>query len=310
MQRTDESRGAYGEDPYGDAGHAYAYGYEYGGSVGTDTSTMSWDSVELAQWTHSEYSTHATGTDPHATGTHPYVAGPYPATTAWDSPHGDVLTVPPPEFDTGAPVPEPETPANESVRPVFVDSSGRRRRRVLRAARLLVIPAGGYVGLLISTMLGGPGIGSPFVPQPDSTSHRPVGCLHRSRGHVRAHRSAHQDHVPDLDRRSRPHLHPHPQGSCQRFVPPSREVIQGLDVTDRRRRNAPARRRNRTCRITPRTHWLLLSVRVPPGRRTPRPAVEPAADDLRQPALYDGLPQPSPYPGFRQPGPSKTPQLY
>ncbi|WP_217570083.1 hypothetical protein [Streptomyces sp. GbtcB7] len=169
MQRTDESRGAYGEDPYGDAGHAYAYGYEYGGSVGTDTGTMSWDSVELAQWTHSEYSTHATGTDPHATGTHPYVAGPYPATTAWDSPHGDVLTVPPPEFDTGAPVPEPETPANESVRPVFVDSSGRRRRRVLRAARLLVIPAGGYVALLISTMLGGPGISSPFVPQPDST---------------------------------------------------------------------------------------------------------------------------------------------
>ncbi|MFD9650549.1 hypothetical protein [Streptomyces mirabilis] len=153
----DASGGAYGEDPYGDAGHAYAYGYEYGGSVGTDTGTMSWDSVELAQWTHSEYSTHATGTDPHATGTHPYGAGPYPATTAaWGSPHGDVLTLPPPEFDTGAPVPEPETPANESVRPVFVDSSGRRRRRVLRAGRLLVIPAGGYVALLISTLLADP----------------------------------------------------------------------------------------------------------------------------------------------------------
>jgi hypothetical protein len=165
----DESGGAYGEDPYGDAGHAYAYGYAYGGSVGTDTGTISWDPVELARWTHSEYSTHATGTDPHATGTHPYVAGSDPATTAWGSPHGDVLTVPHPEFDTGAPIPEPETPANESVRPVFVDSSGRRRRLVLRAARLLVIPAGGYVALLISTMLGGPSISSPFVPRPDPT---------------------------------------------------------------------------------------------------------------------------------------------
>jgi cellulose synthase/poly-beta-1,6-N-acetylglucosamine synthase-like glycosyltransferase/peptidoglycan/xylan/chitin deacetylase (PgdA/CDA1 family) len=37
-------------------------------------------------------------------------------------------------------------------------------------------------------------------------------------------------------------------------------VIKGPDVTDRRCRNAPARRRNRTRRTTPRTHWLLLSV--------------------------------------------------
>jgi hypothetical protein len=159
-----EDGGAYGEDPYGDAGHAYAYGYEYGGSVDTDTGTMSWDPVELAQWTHPQYSTHATRTDPHAAG-----AGPDPSTTPWDSPHGDILTVPRPEFDTVAPLPEPETPVNESVRPVLVESSGRRRRRVPRAARLLLIPAGGYVALLISTMLGGPGIGSPFGPQPDST---------------------------------------------------------------------------------------------------------------------------------------------
>lgn len=55
------------------------------------------------------------------------------------------------------------------MRPVFVDSSGRRQRLVLRVARLLVIPAGGYVALLISTMLGGPGISAPFVPQPDTT---------------------------------------------------------------------------------------------------------------------------------------------
>ncbi|MFF7125967.1 hypothetical protein ACF07Y_18275 [Streptomyces sp. NPDC016566] len=85
------------------------------------------------------------------------------------TPHGDVLTVPSPD-----PVrPEPdgsdqhwsEPVRSESARPVFVDSSGRRQRRVLRAARLLVIPAGGYVALLISTMLGGPSISSPFVPQ-------------------------------------------------------------------------------------------------------------------------------------------------
>ncbi|MFE4749539.1 hypothetical protein ACFRIB_04480 [Streptomyces mirabilis] len=298
-----EDGGAYGEDPYGDAGHAYAYGHEYGGGVGTDTGTKSWDAVELAQWTLSEYSTHATWTDPLAAGARPYVAGPDPSTTAWDSPHGDVLTVPPPEFDTGAPISEPETPANESVRPVFVDSSGRRRRRVLRATRLLMIPAGGYVALLISTMLGGPGIGSPFGPQPDSThpatprgyrarrltrhwplrgdreSHRraaelrPCGAedprshrrLRHSCGHVRAHRGAHRDHVPDLARRS----HPHPQGSCHRLVPPSREVIQGPDVADRRLRDAPARQ--------------------PP---------------------YDGLPQATPHPEVWQPGPSETPQSY
>ena len=133
MQWTDYSGRAYGEDPYGGAGYAYAHGYEYGGS---------------AQW-------------------------------AQPDPHVDVLTVPPPDFGTAGPpapewdvpeaaMPEPAVPANESVRPVFVDSTGRRQRRVLRAARLLVIPAGGYVALLISTVLGGPIINSPFVPQPDS----------------------------------------------------------------------------------------------------------------------------------------------
>ncbi|MFF5014406.1 hypothetical protein [Streptomyces sp. NPDC001165] len=75
------------------------------------------------------------------------------------TPHGDVLTVPSPQ-----PVRSESVPP-EPARPVFVDSSGRRQRLVLRAARLLVIPAGGYVALLISTMLGGPSISSPFVPQ-------------------------------------------------------------------------------------------------------------------------------------------------
>ncbi|MFD5734156.1 hypothetical protein ACFWIY_15140 [Streptomyces sioyaensis] len=68
----------------------------------------------------------------------------------------------------GHPVPEPDTPQGESAGPVFVDSSGRRQRRVLRAARLLLIPAGGYVAVLISAMLGGPSISSPFVPHAES----------------------------------------------------------------------------------------------------------------------------------------------
>uniref|UniRef100_J1RUH0 Polysaccharide deacetylase n=2 Tax=Streptomyces auratus AGR0001 TaxID=1160718 RepID=J1RUH0_9ACTN len=37
-------------------------------------------------------------------------------------------------------------------------------------------------------------------------------------------------------------------------------MIQGPDVTDRRHRDAPGRGPDRTGRITPRTHWLLLSV--------------------------------------------------
>ncbi|MEU6550505.1 hypothetical protein ABZ915_09485 [Streptomyces sp. NPDC046915] len=132
MQWTDESGGAYGEDPYGGLGYAYAHGHEYrGGTAGTDT--------------------------------------------MWDSPHGDVLTVPPADlFDTpGRPVPEPDTTASGSERPVFVDSSGRRQRRVRRAARLLLIPAVGYVALLISTVLGGPGLSAPFVPQSHSTHPAP-----------------------------------------------------------------------------------------------------------------------------------------
>ncbi|WP_329262454.1 hypothetical protein OG223_45450 [Streptomyces sp. NBC_01478] len=145
MQWTNESGGAYGEDPYGGAGYAYAYGHEYDGGATADTESLTRD----------------------------------PVTTAWDSPHGDVLTVPLPEADpsgpfpeanpSGLPVPGPTKPTRPSVRPVFVNSSGHRRRRVLRAARLLVIPAGGYVALLISSALGGPTISAPFVPQPHST---------------------------------------------------------------------------------------------------------------------------------------------
>ncbi|MGW3511656.1 hypothetical protein [Streptomyces sp. NPDC000994] len=177
MQWTDESGGAYGEDPYGGVGYAYDYGYGYGyeysgsyehcDSATTDTATRSCD-PGLAQWTYPTGNAYAGGTASYATGTHLYATGPGPATVR-DAPHGDVLTVPPPELDTpGPPVPGLGTPKCESVRPVFVDSSGRRQRRVLRAARLLVIPAGGYIALLISTVVGGPSLSAPFVPQPNS----------------------------------------------------------------------------------------------------------------------------------------------
>lgn len=161
MQWTDESGGAYGGDPYGGAAYAYAYGHEGYGHEGyvADTAKPTWDPAQRAQWTQ-----------PHP------AAWDTAGGSAWDSAHGDVLTVPAPETDTQpipfVPVPEsgpaPDTPENEPVRPVFVDSTGRRQRRVRRAARLLLIPAGGYVALLISTVLGGPGISAPFVPQPDA----------------------------------------------------------------------------------------------------------------------------------------------
>ncbi|MEU6656101.1 hypothetical protein ABZ904_43820 [Streptomyces sp. NPDC046900] len=176
MQRTDESGSAYGEDPYRGAGYADTYGYEHGGSAPADTATVPWAPEQLAQEAHPTGHAHVARTDPYTTrpnlyviATDPYAAGPHPATAGWDAPHGDVLTVPPPELDpSGPPAPGPGAPKSQSVRPVFVDSSGRRQRRVLRAAQLLVIPAGGYVALLISALLGGPTLNAPFVPQPDS----------------------------------------------------------------------------------------------------------------------------------------------
>ncbi|MGW5259242.1 hypothetical protein ACWERW_41415 [Streptomyces sp. NPDC004012] len=177
MQSTDENGRAYGEDPYGGAGYTYAYGYEHGGSASTDTATMPWALEQVTGETYPTGNAHVAGTDPYATWPHLYVLatdshadGPGPAGTAWEGPHGDVLSVPHPEPDAPSPfAPGPHAPKSESARPVFVDATGRRQRRVLRAAQLLVIPAGGYVALLISTLLGGPTFSAPFVPRPDST---------------------------------------------------------------------------------------------------------------------------------------------
>ncbi|WP_431679344.1 hypothetical protein [Kitasatospora sp. KL5] len=48
--------------------------------------------------------------------------------------------------------------------PVFVDTSGRRLRRVRRAGWLLAVPAAGYLALLASSLVGGPVLNAPFLP--------------------------------------------------------------------------------------------------------------------------------------------------
>ncbi|MEU1284132.1 hypothetical protein [Kitasatospora sp. NPDC005856] len=50
--------------------------------------------------------------------------------------------------------------------PVFVDASGRRQRRIRRLGAALAVPAGGYLVLLASTLLGGPTVNAPFLPVP------------------------------------------------------------------------------------------------------------------------------------------------
>ncbi|MET9854910.1 hypothetical protein ABZY57_18435, partial [Streptomyces sp. NPDC006450] len=71
-----------------------------------------------------------------------------------------------------AQTPSPEHPAAHTPfpasdpSPVFVDSSGRRQRRVRRLGWLLVVPAVGYVVLLLSSLFGGPTLSSPLLPLP------------------------------------------------------------------------------------------------------------------------------------------------
>ncbi|MEU9157385.1 hypothetical protein AB0D59_44320 [Streptomyces sp. NPDC048417] len=150
MQWTGDSGGAYGEEPYGGVGYGHVHGHEGIGGATADTAM-----AEQQPW---------------AAGAPLLVAGPdHLATAEWDSPHGAVITVLPTHHDAGRPAPEPDTPEKDPARPVFVDASGRRQRRVRRTARLMVIPAGLYVALLVSTLLGGPTISAPFVPLPDTT---------------------------------------------------------------------------------------------------------------------------------------------
>ncbi|MEV7519403.1 hypothetical protein [Streptomyces sp. NPDC091371] len=60
--------------------------------------------------------------------------------------------------------PSPAEAAEPS--PVFVDTSGRRQRRVRRLGWLLVVPAAAYVVLVLSSLFGGPTLRSPFLPAP------------------------------------------------------------------------------------------------------------------------------------------------
>ncbi|MFJ6940269.1 hypothetical protein [Streptomyces sp. NPDC101132] len=66
--------------------------------------------------------------------------------------------------DAPGAVPDPRPEGVPEARPVFVDASGRRHRRVRRWGYLLTVPALAYVALLASTLLGGPTIEAPFLP--------------------------------------------------------------------------------------------------------------------------------------------------
>ena len=165
MQWTDESGSAYGNDPYKSGySHPYASGFgdEYGASTTTDTIAMPWSPEQLLPWPGQG----------QGQGHQECAAGAYYAEAAWESPgaEGHLATPAPEHVAPGHEPPSPDAPGGEAVQPVFVDLSGRRQRRVRRAARLLAIPACGYVTLLISSALGGPALDSSFVPLPDPPS--------------------------------------------------------------------------------------------------------------------------------------------
>jgi hypothetical protein len=81
--------------------------------------------------------------------------------------------------------PEPTTgPGSEETEnaptagPVFVDATGRRRRRVHRMGLILAAVAAGYLTLVVSTALGGPTVDAPFLPlpaPPDATARHASG---------------------------------------------------------------------------------------------------------------------------------------
>ncbi|MEU1503844.1 hypothetical protein [Kitasatospora sp. NPDC005748] len=74
----------------------------------------------------------------------------------------------------GSPAATPSRQAAETTAaPVFVDSSGRRQRRVRRLGLLLAVPAAGYLVLLAGTVLGGPTVSASFLPLPAPPSVAP-----------------------------------------------------------------------------------------------------------------------------------------
>jgi hypothetical protein len=59
-------------------------------------------------------------------------------------------------------------------KPVFVDSSGHRHRTIRRLGAVLAVPVGGYVLLLVSSVLGGPRVDTPLIPLPEAAKHEPA----------------------------------------------------------------------------------------------------------------------------------------
>ncbi|MEU4193233.1 hypothetical protein AB0E69_15155 [Kribbella sp. NPDC026611] len=58
-------------------------------------------------------------------------------------------------------------------RPVFLDSTGRRRRMFRRTGVVLAVPAVGYVLLTASSLFGGPRLDTPLIPLPEAANHQP-----------------------------------------------------------------------------------------------------------------------------------------
>ncbi|MFC9689331.1 hypothetical protein ACFTSF_12370 [Kribbella sp. NPDC056951] len=58
--------------------------------------------------------------------------------------------------------------------PVFVDSSGHRRRRIRRLGVVFAVPVVGYVVLLVSSVLGGPQVDTPWIPLPEAGRRPPA----------------------------------------------------------------------------------------------------------------------------------------
>jgi hypothetical protein len=59
-------------------------------------------------------------------------------------------------------------------KPVFVDSSGHRHRKIRRLGLVVAIPAVGYLVLLASSVLGGPQVDTPLIPLPEAAKQQPA----------------------------------------------------------------------------------------------------------------------------------------
>ena len=59
-------------------------------------------------------------------------------------------------------------------KPVFVDSSGHRHRKIRRLGLVVAIPAVGYLVLLASSVLGGPQVDTPLIPLPEAGKQQPA----------------------------------------------------------------------------------------------------------------------------------------